>query len=110
MRARGYAIERSDQREPGAGMATDLRTTRGSAGVPAADSPSRRSSPPGGPARSDLTWIWATAAALFALYTTVSVRLHLRMLSSGFDLGINEQAVRSWAHFHWPVVELEGPD
>jgi uncharacterized membrane protein len=90
-------------------MATDLRTTRGSPAVPAAGVSNWRSSLLRRLPRTDRIWIWATALALFAIYTTASVRLHLRMLSSGFDLGIYEQALRSWAHLHWPVVELEGP-
>lgn len=56
------------------------------------------------------TWIWALAFALFALYTVVSVRTHQRMLSTGFDLGIFEQAVRSYAEGQLPVAELKGPE
>ncbi|GHJ35489.1 DUF2079 domain-containing protein [Streptomyces sp. TS71-3] len=47
---------------------------------------------------------------LFALYGSLSLRLHLRMLTTGYDLGIFEQAVRSYAHGHLPVAELKGPD
>ncbi|MGW6257678.1 DUF2079 domain-containing protein [Streptomyces sp. NPDC055085] len=43
-------------------------------------------------------------------YTAVSVRLHQRLLSSGFDLGIFEQAVRSYAHLKLPLSELKGHD
>lgn len=57
----------------------------------------------------DTAWIAAMAAGLFVLYATVSLRLHARIHSTGFDLGLNEQAVRSWAHGHLPIVELEGP-
>ena len=54
-------------------------------------------------------WLpWAMAGALFAVYAAVSARLQQRMLTSGFDLGIFEQAVRSWAHGQLPVVELKG--
>ena len=52
---------------------------------------------------------WVMAVLLFAVYAAVSVRLHQRMLTSGFDLGIFEQTVRSWAHGQLPVVELKGP-
>lgn len=90
-------------------MATDLRTTRGSAGLPAPASAGRRRLPKGGLNGSESTWIWATASALFALYAVVSIRLHVRILSTGYDLGLNEQAVRGWAHLHWPIVEVEGP-
>ena len=52
---------------------------------------------------------WVLAALLFAVCGAVSVRLHQRMLTSGFDLGIFEQTVRFWAHGQLPVVELKGP-
>jgi len=92
-------------------VATELRETRGRDEPP----PPRRSvedgqcRPPPGLTAPATAWIWAFACGLFALYAIVSVRLHLRMLSTGFDLGLNEQAVRGWAHGHWPIVELEGP-
>ncbi|MCQ4079360.1 DUF2079 domain-containing protein [Streptomyces sp. RB6PN25] len=54
-------------------------------------------------------WVWGMAGLLFAAYAAVSVRLHERLLSSGYDLGIFEQAVRSYAHLHLPVSELKGP-
>ncbi|MFE2723756.1 DUF2079 domain-containing protein [Kitasatospora sp. NPDC059327] len=48
-------------------------------------------------------------AGLFcALYTLLSIRRHARMLSAAYDLGIFEQAVRSYAHGHLPVSELKG--
>ncbi|MFK4103649.1 DUF2079 domain-containing protein [Streptomyces sp. NPDC019531] len=50
------------------------------------------------------------ALLLFTAYTALSVRLHQRMLTTGYDLGIFEQAVRSYAHGHLPVAELKGPD
>ncbi|MET7484818.1 DUF2079 domain-containing protein [Streptomyces sp. NPDC005538] len=57
---------------------------------------------------------WRTALSvslfLFTVYTALSVRLHQRMLTTGYDLGIFEQAVRSYAHGHLPVAELKGPD
>lgn len=52
---------------------------------------------------------WALAAVLFVLYAAVSVRSHLRLRTTGFDLGIFEQAVRSYAHGRLPVAELKGP-
>lgn len=54
-------------------------------------------------------WPWAAGAVLFAVYAAVSVRDHQRMMTTGFDLGIFEQAVRSYAHGHLPVSELKGP-
>ena len=52
---------------------------------------------------------WSMAGVLFAVYAAVSVRAQQRMLTSGFDLGIFEQTVRSWAHGQLPLVELKGP-
>ncbi|MEU7137678.1 DUF2079 domain-containing protein [Streptomyces sp. NPDC046261] len=52
---------------------------------------------------------WGLAALLCAVYATASVRRHQRMQTTGYDLGIFEQVVRSYAHGHLPVVELKGP-
>ena len=54
-------------------------------------------------------WIWGAAALLFAAYAALSVRDQQRMLTTGFDLGIFEQAVRSYAHGQLPVSALKGP-
>ncbi|UQX02771.1 DUF2079 domain-containing protein [Streptomyces sp. RerS4] len=55
-------------------------------------------------------WIWALAGGLFLLYATLSLRIHQRMLSRSFDLGIFEQVVRSYATGRLPVSEIKGPD
>ncbi|MCX5559149.1 DUF2079 domain-containing protein [Streptomyces sp. NBC_00038] len=55
-------------------------------------------------------WMWALAGALFFAYMTLSLRLHQRMLSNAFDLGIFEQVIRSYADGHLPVSEVKGPD
>jgi len=55
-------------------------------------------------------WIWAMAGALFVMYAAVSLRLHQRMLTSSYDLGIFEQVVRSYAEGHLPVSEVKGQD
>src|SRR5258706_9323261 len=52
---------------------------------------------------------YALAAVFFAAYTTLSVSRHLRLLTSGYDLGIFEQAVRGYARLGPPVAELKGP-
>ncbi|MEU1306522.1 DUF2079 domain-containing protein [Streptomyces shenzhenensis] len=49
------------------------------------------------------------AGVLFFLYSAVSLRIHQRMLSNSYDLGIFEQVVRSYADGHLPVSELKGP-
>ncbi len=55
-------------------------------------------------------WIWAMTGALFVMYAAVSLRLHQRMLTSSYDLGIFEQVVRSYAEGHLPVSEVKGQD
>jgi uncharacterized membrane protein len=49
------------------------------------------------------------AGTLFIVYAAVSLRIHQRMLSNSYDLGIFEQVVRSYADGHLPVSELKGP-
>ncbi|MEU7501758.1 DUF2079 domain-containing protein [Streptomyces griseofuscus] len=49
------------------------------------------------------------AVALFAVYATDSVLRYYRMETRSWDLGIFEQAVRAYAHFKAPVVDLKGP-
>jgi uncharacterized membrane protein len=48
-------------------------------------------------------------ALVFAgLYTTVSVARFGQLRPASFDLGIFEQAIRHYAHFEAPIVDLEG--
>jgi Predicted membrane protein (DUF2079) len=55
------------------------------------------------------SWVpYALAGVLFAAYATVSVSKHLRLRSTGYDLGIFEQAVRAYAAGRAPVAELKG--
>ncbi|GAA0404579.1 DUF2079 domain-containing protein [Streptomyces luteireticuli] len=56
--------------------------------------------------RLDPYWL---AGTLFVLYTALSVTRHLRMLTISWDLGIFEQAVRTYAHLQTPVADLKGP-
>lgn len=56
---------------------------------------------------SVLPWVWA--AALCLLYATVAVRRHQLLRTTGYDLGIFEQAVRAYAELRAPVVPLRGP-
>ncbi|WP_079277518.1 DUF2079 domain-containing protein [Streptomyces sp. CB03234] len=51
---------------------------------------------------------WGWAAVLFALYATVAVRRHVLLRTTGYDLGIFEQAVRAYAELRAPVVPLRG--
>lgn len=60
------------------------------------------------------TWLarggpWLLAAALFILYGGLAAINHFHFRTTGFDLGIFEQAVRSYAHFSAPVADLKGP-
>ncbi|MET9856458.1 DUF2079 domain-containing protein [Streptomyces sp. NPDC006450] len=55
-------------------------------------------------------WIWAMAGALFFAYMTLSLRIHERLYSRSFDLGIFVQVVRSYASGDLPVSEVKGPD
>ncbi|GIH21598.1 DUF2079 domain-containing protein [Rugosimonospora africana] len=49
------------------------------------------------------------ATVLFAAYAAIAVRRHQLLLTSGFDLGIFEQEVRSYAHGRLPTSSLKGP-
>jgi uncharacterized membrane protein len=53
---------------------------------------------------------WGVAAVFFALYAALSVRDQQLQLTSGFDLGIFDEAVRGYAHGQLPIVPLKGPD
>jgi uncharacterized membrane protein len=49
------------------------------------------------------------ALVFFAAYTALSVTRYRQMLTMSWDLGIFEQAVKSYAHLHAPVADLKGP-
>jgi uncharacterized membrane protein len=52
---------------------------------------------------------WLLAVVMSAAYGAVSIRRHLVMKTTSFDLGIFEQGVRSYAHLHWPTSALKAP-
>lgn len=52
---------------------------------------------------------WLLASVFFALYTMLSVRKHVRLGTTGYDLGIFEQAVRAYAEGRAPVSDLKAP-
>ncbi len=55
-------------------------------------------------------WLpWAAAAALAVFYAAVSIRRHVELLTSGYDLGIYDQAVRSYSQWHLPFNSVQGP-
>jgi uncharacterized membrane protein len=49
------------------------------------------------------------AAALFVIYACWSIHRHLRLQTSGFDLGIFEQAMRGYAHLGAPEATIKAP-
>jgi uncharacterized membrane protein len=49
------------------------------------------------------------AAGFFVAFLLLSVTRYRRMLTMSWDLGIFEEAVKSYAHFHAPVADLKGP-
>lgn len=49
------------------------------------------------------------AVVFFVAYTLLSVTRYRRMLTMSWDLGIFEQAVRSYSQLHAPVADLKGP-
>lgn len=52
---------------------------------------------------------YVLAGMFFVGYAAWSIALHRAYQSTGFDLGIFEQAVRSYAEGHWPTADLKGP-
>jgi uncharacterized membrane protein len=51
---------------------------------------------------------WAMALVFAGLYTTISMTRFEQLQPASFDLGIFEQAIRHYAHFEAPIVDLEG--
>jgi uncharacterized membrane protein len=49
-------------------------------------------------------------AAVFAVYTCYVLVRHATFRTTGYDLGIFDQAIRDYAHFRAPIVALKGPD
>jgi len=51
---------------------------------------------------------WVLAIVFACLYATISVARFERLGTRSFDLGIYEQAIRHYAHFQAPIVDIEG--
>jgi uncharacterized membrane protein len=66
-----------------------------------------RDEPASGVAGIRLPYLLAGLA--FACYVGYSLTLHYAFQTTGYDLGIFEQAVRSYAEGRWPTADLEGP-
>jgi uncharacterized membrane protein len=81
-------------------------------GVPdqEAGAPTATADPAAAPGRP--TWEralpWAMALVFASVYATISVARFHRLAVWSFDLGIYEQAVRHYASFEAPIVDLEG--
>lgn len=62
-----------------------------------------------------LRWVGDNRAAALitalslACYLVISLTAYMQYDSSGFDLGIFDQAVRSYAHFHAPISSVKAP-
>ncbi len=84
--------------------AQDSRAAQSAGAKEPATAPGRRFRSPG--ARLDP---YLLAAVFFAAYTALSVTRYRQMLTMSWDLGIFEQAVKSYAHLHAPVADLKGP-
>ncbi|MER5266321.1 DUF2079 domain-containing protein [Actinosynnema sp. NPDC002837] len=52
---------------------------------------------------------YAVALGLAVLYSGYALARHHSFQTTGFDLGIFEQAVRSYAAGRWPTADLKGP-
>ncbi|MEV8374736.1 DUF2079 domain-containing protein [Kribbella sp. NPDC056861] len=79
---------------------------------PVSAPPVRRTQPAiaiGRPTRTT-TWTAVAVAAVFAaIYLIYSLGRHRAFATTGFDLGIFEQAVGSYAHGHWPTSTIRAP-
>jgi uncharacterized membrane protein len=51
---------------------------------------------------------WALAGVFGTLYALLSITNHLQLATTGYDLGIFEQAVRAYAEGRVPVSDLKG--
>jgi uncharacterized membrane protein len=66
------------------------------------------------PSRSR-TWLERNALAvgfvvvLTIIYSALAIRLHVRVRTAAYDLGIFDQAIRHYASLQPPIVDLKGP-
>ncbi|MEU9121984.1 DUF2079 domain-containing protein [Streptomyces sp. NPDC048506] len=102
---------------------TSPGTRRGTVPRPRTATPAAASPPPAGPLRRTarrlrdrtaplrvprLDPYW-TAAFFFLAFTLLALARFRSLSTSSWDLGIFEQAIRSYAHFQAPIVDLKGP-
>jgi uncharacterized membrane protein len=69
-----------------------------------------RTRPRAAPRRRVENGPWLITAGAFVLYTLLSVLRYERRETMSWDLGIFTEAVKQYAHFHAPVVEIRGHD
>jgi len=67
---------------------------------------------PGGGGRSRLVrWTpWIIAGLFFVAYSALSLIRYWRMGFQSPDVTVFEQAIRNYAHFRAPIVDIKGPD
>ncbi|SDO56338.1 Uncharacterized membrane protein [Nakamurella panacisegetis] len=88
----------SDTSAPTSTRADELNTTRPQKAVPTGP----------GLDRQLQRWLpWGVAALLAVFYAAVSIRRHVELLTSAYDLGIYDQAVRSYSHFSLPYNSVQ---
>src|ERR1700712_25040 len=90
----------SETSAPGsAERVADARPRRAVSGAAAADRDLRLS-----------RWLpGVVAAGLAVFYATVAIRRHVELLTSAYDLGIYDQAVRSYSRWELPFNTIQGP-
>lgn len=54
--------------------------------------------------------VWLLAALVFVAYLALSLTRWRRGHHPSWDLGIFEQAIKGYAHFGAPIVDIKGPD
>src|SRR5260221_373083 len=59
--------------------------------------------------RSGRAFALTVSVASALVYGLLAVLQHARFRTTGYDLGIFEQAIRGYAHLRAPIVPLKGP-
>ena len=78
--------------------------------LPRARGGRRSTTPAGSSTQASPAWLaWSIAAALAVFYSAVALRRHAQLLTSAYDLGIYDQAVRSYSQWHLPFNSIQGP-
>ena len=58
----------------------------------------------------DRVAVWVLALVCFLAWSAYAISRHRQYLTAGHDLGIFDQAIRAYAHFHAPLVPIKGVD